>query len=84
MMILQGQHGMQQDYPLGLRHIRESAFNADENAPQGAYVSMADLPSQIVLTLPTGVWNATSTRSSSGRSSRSFLTYRYQQREDKH
>jgi hypothetical protein len=38
-MILQGQNGMQQDFPLGLRHVREAALTADENAPQGAYVS---------------------------------------------
>jgi TPR repeat protein len=38
MMILLGQHGMQQDYQHGVDLIRFSADTADENAPQGAYV----------------------------------------------
>jgi TPR repeat protein len=38
MMILLGQHGQQQDYARGVRYIKIAADNADENAPQGAYV----------------------------------------------
>lgn len=38
MMILLGQHGMPQDYQHGTDLIRYSADEADENAPQGAYV----------------------------------------------
>ena len=38
MMTILGQHGQPQDYARGIRLIREAAENADENAPQGAYV----------------------------------------------
>ena len=38
MMALLGQHGQRQDIQRGLDMIRFSADNADENAPQGAYV----------------------------------------------
>ena len=38
MMNLLGQHGQPQDIQKGLDYIRFSADNADENAPQGAYV----------------------------------------------
>ena len=38
-MTLLGQHGQKQDYELGSRLIRLAAETADENAPQGAYVS---------------------------------------------
>lgn len=40
MMILLGQHGQRQDYQLGLDYIRMAADSCDENAPQGAYVSV--------------------------------------------
>lgn len=40
MMILLGQHGQRQDYAAGLDHIRYAAQTCDENAPQGAYVSL--------------------------------------------
>lgn len=39
MMTLLGQHGQKQDYARGVHLIRLAALNADENAPQGAYVS---------------------------------------------
>ncbi|KAJ5819690.1 Tetratricopeptide-like helical [Penicillium riverlandense] len=38
MMILLGQHGQRQDFPLGLDYIRLAAQSCDQNAPQGAYV----------------------------------------------
>jgi hypothetical protein len=38
MMTLLGQHGQRQDYARGCELIRIAAENADENAPQGAYV----------------------------------------------
>ena len=38
MMNLLGQHGQSQNIQKGLDLIRFSADNADENAPQGAYV----------------------------------------------
>lgn len=38
MMTLLGQHGQPQDYDRGLQLVYLSAINADENAPQGAYV----------------------------------------------
>ncbi|KAH7095151.1 hypothetical protein FB567DRAFT_511862 [Paraphoma chrysanthemicola] len=38
MMTLLGQHGQQQDFQRGIQLIRKAAVNADENAPQGAYV----------------------------------------------
>ena len=38
MMTLLGQHGQQQNFEIGLRHIFTAAQSADENAPQGAYV----------------------------------------------
>jgi TPR repeat protein len=38
MMTLMGQMGQQQDYAKGLQMLRLAAENADENAPQGAYV----------------------------------------------
>lgn len=38
MMILLGQHGQIQDFQRGLSLIFAAAQNADENAPQGAYV----------------------------------------------
>jgi TPR repeat protein len=38
MMTLLGQHGQQQDFARGIQLIRQAALNADENAPQGAYV----------------------------------------------
>jgi hypothetical protein len=40
MMILLGQHGQRQDYQVGLEHIQYAAKTCDENAPQGAYVSI--------------------------------------------
>lgn len=40
MMILLGQHGQRQDNERGLQHIRFAAETADENAPQGSYVSV--------------------------------------------
>ncbi|MCJ1388969.1 hypothetical protein MMC18_001821 [Xylographa bjoerkii] len=39
MMALLGQHGQPQNYQRGLEMIRFSAETADENAPQGAFVS---------------------------------------------
>ncbi len=41
MMTLLGQHGQRQDYVRGVQLIRFAAQTADENAPQGAYVSTA-------------------------------------------
>ncbi|KAF2459371.1 hypothetical protein BDY21DRAFT_384618 [Lineolata rhizophorae] len=38
MMTLMGQHGQPQDFGRGIQLIRQAAVNADENAPQGAYV----------------------------------------------
>jgi len=38
-MTLLGQHGQKQDYAKGVHLIRLAAQTADENAPQGAYVS---------------------------------------------
>lgn len=38
MMTLLGQHGQYQDFERGISLIYQSAQNADENAPQGAYV----------------------------------------------
>jgi TPR repeat protein len=38
MMVLLGQHGQAQDFQRGLTLIYAAAKNADENAPQGAYV----------------------------------------------
>ncbi len=38
-MTLLGQHGQRLDYQQGVDFIRYSAQTADENAPQGAYVS---------------------------------------------
>lgn len=38
MMVLLGQHGQMQDFRRGLDLIFAAAQNADENAPQGAYV----------------------------------------------
>ena len=40
MMTLLGQHGQKQDFHRGIELIRFSAEVADENAPQGAYVSI--------------------------------------------
>lgn len=40
MMTLLGQHGQYQDVHRGLDLIKYSAEHADENAPQGAYVSI--------------------------------------------
>ena len=39
MMALLGQHGQSLDYERGVRLISFAAETADENAPQGAYVS---------------------------------------------
>jgi hypothetical protein len=39
MMTLLGQHGYKQDFARGCDLIRIAADTADENAPQGAYVS---------------------------------------------
>lgn len=39
MMTLLGQHGQRQDYARGIQLIRQAADNADDNAPQAAYVS---------------------------------------------
>ncbi|KAF2760861.1 HCP-like protein [Pseudovirgaria hyperparasitica] len=38
MMTLLGQHSQPQDFARGLQLIRQAAADADENAPQGAYV----------------------------------------------
>jgi hypothetical protein len=39
MMTLQGTHGQVQDFQQGIDLIKFAAETADENAPQGAYVS---------------------------------------------
>jgi hypothetical protein len=39
MMTLMGQMGQQQDFAKGVAMLRVAAEQADENAPQGAYVS---------------------------------------------
>lgn len=41
MMTLLGEHGQRQDYIRGVQLIRSAAQSADENAPQGAYVSFS-------------------------------------------
>ena len=38
-MTLLGQHGQQLDHAKGIKLVSYSAQTADENAPQGAYVS---------------------------------------------
>lgn len=38
-MTLLGQNGQPQDFARGIQLIRHAADTADENAPQGAYVS---------------------------------------------
>jgi TPR repeat protein len=43
MMTLLGQHGERQDFGRGVQLIRLSAHTADENAPQGAYVSLSQI-----------------------------------------
>lgn len=48
MMTLLGQAGQQQDYVRGLHLLRQAAATADENAPQGAYVSLATLDLEAV------------------------------------
>ena len=48
MIALLGQHGQPQDMQRGLELIRFSADNADENAPQGAYVSFRSAHAQQV------------------------------------
>jgi hypothetical protein len=40
-MILLGQHGQRQDFNTGLDYIRLAAQSCDQNAPQGAYVSIS-------------------------------------------
>lgn len=40
MMILLGQHSQRQDFQKGLEYIRLAAQSCDQNAPQGAYVSL--------------------------------------------
>lgn len=40
MIALLGQLGQAQDYARGIQLIRHAADLADENAPQGAYVSI--------------------------------------------
>ena len=42
MMYLMGQYGQPHDVRRGLDLIRFSADHADENAPQGAYVSFPE------------------------------------------
>jgi hypothetical protein len=44
MMILLGQHGQRQDFNTGLDYIRLAAQSCDQNAPQGAYVSIPVRP----------------------------------------
>ena len=39
MMTLLGQHGQPLDFVRGVELIKKAAESADENAPQGAYVS---------------------------------------------
>ena len=46
-MTLLGQHGERQDFGRGVQLIRLSAHTADENAPQGAYVSSGYTPDQM-------------------------------------
>lgn len=38
MLTLLGQHGLRQDFSLGIQYIRYAAEMADENAPHGAYI----------------------------------------------
>ena len=65
-MILLGQHGQRQDYTRGLEYIRLAAQSCDQNAPQGAYVSSCVYPSITKsLTRETGLWHASSSRTSS-------------------
>lgn len=40
MMTLMGQMGQPQDYARGIAMLKVAAEQADENAPQGAYVSL--------------------------------------------
>lgn len=74
MIALLGQLGQPQDYAEGIRLIAHAADNADENAPQGAYVSenyVAHLDT--VLIKVAGLWHATSPRITSSQSPGRFL-----------
>ena len=62
-MTLLGQHGQRLDYQRGVDLIRFSAQTADENAPQGAYVSRSRIEIEmraLILKLFSGLWHVTS------------------------
>jgi hypothetical protein len=61
MMTLLGQHGQKQDYELGSRLIRLAAETADENAPQGAYVSSWSKLGVMLDPLDPNLWSYRST-----------------------
>lgn len=62
-MTLLGQHGQRLDYQRGVDLIRYSAQTADENAPQGAYVSLSGIGIEmraLILKFFAGLWHVTS------------------------
>ena len=62
-MTLLGQHGQRLDYQRGVELIRYAAQTADENAPQGAYVSRSSIEVKtraLKLNFFAGPWHATS------------------------
>ena len=62
MMTLLGQNGQKQDFRKGMELIKFSADAADENAPQGAYVSAHMLSFHTrKLTNIVGIWDASGT-----------------------
>jgi TPR repeat protein len=71
MMTLMGQMGQQQDYTKGIQMLQLAAENADENAPQGAYVGPFCTLRWIGTNITPGPWNATSTRITPGYHPRS-------------
>lgn len=73
MMTLLGQHGQKQDYARGVTLIRQAANTADENAPQGAYVSLRKMLYMINSNLVIGLWHVVSPRAPRYRDSGSFL-----------
>jgi hypothetical protein len=74
MMTLLGQHGQKQDYAKGVHLIRLAAQNADENAPQGAYVSiLLPLTSRCSSDLAIGLWHVAGSGTSRDRYPRAIF-----------
>ena len=69
MMTLLGQHGRIQDFHRGVELVRYSADAADENAPQGAYVSVDVSVGDFRLTDLVGLRHAPGPRTSPGERS---------------